>query len=245
MLELARRPAPGRAAGAVTTPAPWHLPTITAGLASVLARLEAELRLEQAPHGLDSFDERAFQRAFAAGLRDEHEVALEVHYPSSSRLGRTCRQRCDLVLTPRGWPLRQDETLPLDLCPPEAGLWLELKIARQLREGGATNGGYGTQWRRQVVADLRKMAAEPSIREAALVVLVFTADATGLGRDLAAFESLLTRDGVGAGFRQVRSLPIADRIGHRLLTVALWPTVQRGGNGDAGQPGGFSIGPGT
>jgi hypothetical protein len=29
-----------------------------------------------------------------------------------------------------------------------------------------------------------------------------------------------------AGFRHVRSVDIVDRIGHRLCTVALWPTVQ-------------------
>ena len=30
-----------------------------------------------------------------------------------------------------------------------------------------------------------------------------------------------------AGFRQVRSVPILDRIGHKLCSMALWPTIQR------------------
>ncbi len=38
----------------------------------------------------------------------------------------------------------------------------------------------------------------------------------------------MTRHDVLAGFRQVRALPIAERIGHRVCGVALWPTVQRG-----------------
>ncbi len=36
-----------------------------------------------------------------------------------------------------------------------------------------------------------------------------------------------TRKEVLAGFRHVRSVPIVERIGHRLCTVAVWPTVQR------------------
>jgi hypothetical protein len=30
-----------------------------------------------------------------------------------------------------------------------------------------------------------------------------------------------------AGFRQVRSVAILDRMGHRVCTVAVWPTIQR------------------
>ena len=41
------------------------------------------------------------------------------------------------------------------------------------------------------------------------------------------FETVLIQKEVLAGFRQVRSIPILDRIGHRLCTVALWPTLQR------------------
>ena len=41
------------------------------------------------------------------------------------------------------------------------------------------------------------------------------------------FETVLAQKEVLAGFRQVRSIPILERIGHRLCTVALWPTIQR------------------
>jgi hypothetical protein len=40
-------------------------------------------------------------------------------------------------------------------------------------------------------------------------------------------DLVLMHKEVLAGFRQVRSIPITDRIGHRLCTVALWPTIQR------------------
>ncbi len=35
---------------------------------------------------------------------------------------------------------------------------------------------------------------------------------------------MIRRD-VIAGFRQVRTLPIVERIGHRVCGVAVWPTV--------------------
>ena len=109
----------------------------------------------------------------------------------------------------------------MDPCPPEEALWVEVKGAWQKR---AT---YGGQWRRGVVADLRKMAAEPRIHHAMLALIVFTESEPILLKDLDIFESILVREQVLAGFRQVRSLPIQDRIGHTLCSVAIWPTIGR------------------
>jgi hypothetical protein len=48
-----------------------------------------------------------------------------------------------------------------------------------------------------------------------------------LEKDLDLFEMVLMRKEVLAGFRQVRSVKITERIGHNLCTAALWPTIQR------------------
>jgi len=192
-------------------------------LARAIAELEAGLRLEQAPHGLDVWDERALQQALAAALARDHEVAREVHYPSTAGRKLSHRARCDLVLTPAGEPLSRGEPLP-GLCPPDRALWLELKVARQRRPGGARDGRYGAQWRNHLAADLRKMADEPRIHDAALIMVVFTEDDATLHRDLDAFESVLIRHDLVTGFRQVRTVPISDRIGHRTCGIALWGT---------------------
>ena len=92
---------------------------------------------------------------------------------------------------------------------------------------GARHGGYGGQWRDAVVDDLRKMESEPLIREAGLALVVFNEDESILAKDLELFESVLMRKEVLAGFRQVRTMPILDRIGHRVSTIAVWPTIQR------------------
>jgi hypothetical protein len=210
----------------------WDFSTVADHVGQTLQTAESDLRLEQAVHGLDTRDEKGLQTILADGLRQWYEVAREVHYPSSVGRKLTHRQRCDLVLTPKGRPLRLDiapPTLfdPTDQAEAKEALWLEVKIAYQFREGGIRHGGYGAQWRQAVVEDLRKMEAEPIIREAGLLLIVFNESAEILDKDLELFETVLAQKEVLAGFRHVRSVNILERIGHRLCTAAVWPTLQR------------------
>ena len=210
----------------------YDFSTLADHLGQIIHTAEADLRLEQAVYGLDARDEKRLQTLLADGLRQFYEVAREVHYPSSIGKKLTHRQRCDLVLTPKGRPLKLDRDAPSlfdapDLCAPQDGLWLEVKVAYQFREGGVRHGGYGGQWRDAVVEDLRKMESEALIREAGLALVVFNENPAILDKDLDLFESVLMRKEVLAGFRHVRSTPILDRSGHTVCTVALWPTLQR------------------
>ncbi len=211
----------------------WDFSTLADHLGAALAAAEGELRLEQAVYGLDARDERGLQMLLAERLKAHYEVNREVHYPSSVGRKKTHRPRCDLVLSPVGRPLRLDTEPPglfdsPNYCEPGEALWLEVKVAHQFREGGAHHGGYGAQWRQAVIEDLRKMEAEEPIREAGLALIVFNEDETILHKDLELFEDVMVRKDVIAGFRQVRSVPILDRIGHRLCSAAVWPTVRKG-----------------
>jgi hypothetical protein len=210
----------------------WIVSDVADRFAAALAAAEAELRLEQAVYGLDALDERGLQQLLAERLAGDYEVAREVHYPTSAGKKLTHRMRCDLVLSPRGKPLRLDTAEPTlfdppSLCEPGDALWLEVKVACQFREGGVRHGGYGAQWRTAIVEDLKKIEADALIREAGLALVVFNESETVLEKDLELFEDVLVRKEVLAGFRQVRKTPVLDRIGHRLCTVALWPTIQR------------------
>lgn len=210
----------------------WDLSTVADHLAAAIEAAEQDLRLEQAVYGLDAKDEKQVQAMLAERLASHYAVAREVHYPSTAGRRLTHRQRCDLVLTPSGRPLRLDSKPPSLFDPPDQAnpaeaLWLEVKVACQFREGGVRHSGYGPQWRQAVVEDLRKMEAEPLINEAGLLLVVFNESADVLAKDLELFEDVLARKEVLAGYRHVRSIPITERIGHRLCTVALWPTVQR------------------
>jgi hypothetical protein len=200
----------------------WDVADLADHLAAALLAAEAGFAAAQAPHGLDELDELALQALAAAALARDFEITREAHYPSATgKLSH--RRRCDLVVTPRGRPLQTGAQLglfdPRDPCPPEEALWLELKGAWQRRPT------YGGQWRRAVVADLRKMAADPRIRHAHLALIAFNESEAILSKDLDTFESLLVREEVLAGFRRVRSIAIQDRIGHRLCSVAVWPTI--------------------
>src|ERR1039458_2662809 len=210
----------------------WDFSSVADRVVESLQAAEFDLRLEQAVYGLDTRDERALQSLLADRLASHYHVAREVHYPSSVGRKLTHRRRCDLVLSPLGRPLRLDiapPTLfdPPDPCDPKDALWLEVKIAYQFREGGVRHSGYGAQWRQAVVDDLRKMEADPLIHYAGLLLIVFNESLQILDKDLELFETVLAQKEVLAGFRQVRSLKITDRIGHELCTAALWPTLQR------------------
>lgn len=218
----------------------WDFSTLADHLHEVLSVAEQELRLEQAVYGLDARDERQIQLLLTERLKARYDVAREVHYPSSKGSKLTHRMRCDLILTPAGRPLEPESaptqtlfdlpapgTTPSQFCPPCDALWLEVKVAYQFREGGVRHGGYGAQWRQKVVADLRKMEADPLIREAGLVLIVFNESRDILDKDLELFEDVLALKEVLAGFRQVRSVPILDRIGHNLCSISVWPTIQR------------------
>lgn len=210
----------------------WDFSSVADHLGDALRAVEADLRLEQAVYGLDAKDERAIQAILGERLTAHYAVAREVHYPSSAGRKLTHRQRCDLVLSPFGRPLRLDvapPTLfdPADLCDASDALWLEVKIAYQFREGGRRHSGYGQQWRSAVVNDLQKMEAEPRIKEAGLVLIVFNESGEVLAKDLDLFERVLMQKEVLAGYRHVRSTDIWERNGHRLATAALWPTLQR------------------
>ncbi|GIW75328.1 MAG: hypothetical protein KatS3mg104_0391 [Phycisphaerae bacterium] len=193
---------------------------------------EQQLYQEQAVYGLDSRDERAFQTLLAETLSQDYSVAREVHYPSSVGPRQSHRLRCDMVLSAPGRPVRIDSRPPDLFDPPEQSepgesLWLEVKVAYQFKEGGLRHNGYGTQWRSAVVSDLKKMDQDPLIRQAALVLIVFTETQNVVEKDMETFEDLLAIQGILAGTRVSKSLKILDRMGHGCCTVAIWPTVQR------------------
>lgn len=209
-----------------------ELDTLADALAHAIAAREADLRLEQAVYGLDALDELPLQAIVAEGLASSWSVEREVHYPSTFGRKLTHRPRCDLVLAPPGYPLRLDREPPSLFEPqqftkPEDAFWLEVKRAGQFKMPDVRHKGYGNQWRQAVVKDLQKMEADPLIRHAALLLIVFTESEAVVEKDLELFETVLAQKEVLAGFRQVRHVPITERMGHKLATVAAWPTLQR------------------
>lgn len=214
-------------------PMRWDFHDLADRLGAVVQEGEDALRLEQAVYGLDSLDEVRLHQFLVRGLSRWYTVQREVGYPSMWGKKRNARQRCDLVVSPLGRPLKVGDELdlftPADAVSAEDALWLEVKVAYQFRDVATTHGGYAGQWKTGVVEDLKKMAADKRIKEGGLLMIVFNESEEILAKDLELFEEHLTLQGfsgMGSG-RHVRSVRITERMGHRLASLALWPVVQR------------------
>lgn len=206
------------------------------------------LREEQAVHGLDRNAEIGLHAILARSLTARGlGVFREQVYPCSpiptSR--RTERQRCDLVLTPSPdlAPIDPDEarraaaasagtlfahTLPpptIAGCPPEDAFWLELKTVGQFtfsRGVPIPNSTYSAELRAGLAADLDKLAADPMIRHAAAMLILFSADADTARHDVEVLHDRAARLGPGRPFLAA-GFDIPDRIGNRRCTLVAVP----------------------
>ena len=186
----------------------WNFALLADQFETIFRTIEANIRLEEAVYGLDMRNERTIQSLLTKGLRAHYTVTQEAPYPSSEGRKMSHRRRCDLVIGSGN----------------ENALWLEIKVAWQFREGGMPNRTYGDQWRVRVAEDVRKLEEEPLVHHAGVAMVIFTQSLSVVEKDLDLFESIVSQKGVIMGFRHVRHIPIQDRIGHQLCTIALWPT---------------------
>ncbi len=108
--------------------------------------------------------------------------------------------------------------------PPEEAFWLEIKLVGQFcYEAGipGPNRTYASQLVRGAAADLAKLAKDPHIHHAALLIILFTETEEIARHDLVqAMHRCLDR-GVAASTPLTASFPITDRIGNRVCTLAL------------------------
>ena len=194
---------------------------------------------EQAVIGLDGEDELALHPLLADALHAaEYGAHREVHYPGvrdrgSARDG----ERCDLVLTTEGRPLRpRADRATLfddpDAVEPEHAFWLEVKVVAQFRASGP-NRQYSSQLLSVVSSDLRKLGSDPAIRAAALAVILFTREEAVAIHDLAVWQQRCLEKGHALGVPSVRGFPITDRIGTGQIATAHHPLPIRSviGNG--------------
>jgi hypothetical protein len=196
----------------------WRGEPLADALVAGLAGASAAVELEQAVRGLDAWSELELHPVLEQALRQAgYGVHREQRFPRD-RLKRRRSEgaRCDLVLT-----ARPDAALdgPEALA---AALWLEVKVVAQFRPLGP-NRGYAQRLQRPVWRDVKKLASDPGIAHALVVLVLFTADHQTAEHDLGVWAARAIDQGLHLWPRIQRSLPIADRIGHRVCTVALFP----------------------
>ena len=211
----------------------WH--ALADALADGLTRAAAEIELEQAVRGLDACKELELHPVLHAALRDAgYGVHPEQRFPRErGKRRRSEGSRCDIVLTPEGRPLASEEAqlglfAPGQAVPLSAAMWIEVKAVAQFREL-APNRAYAQALQRPVWKDVEKLAADPGIAHAVVLLVIFTADAVIADHDLEVWAVRASQRGLPLWPRIQRSLPIGDRIGNRLCTLALFPIDRKVG----------------
>ena len=207
----------------------WDVVSIVEAVAASLSREAARLDAEQAVYGIDVLDELGLHPLIQRGLR---EAGFGVHpeqaYPSD-RAGRRRKsegKRCDIVLTQEGAPLVNPEAEATlfsepDAVPLETAYWLEVKTVSQFTIEGPFP-RYSAELLQPVTKDVKKLAQDPLIFHAGLLLVLFTADAATAAHDLGAWEQRALHRGYGVTPPVVRDFAITERTGNAHLCVALF-----------------------
>jgi len=201
-------------------------------LADGLAEIERRIAEEQAVRGLDTLDELALHPHLHEALRRAgFGVHPEQRYPGArSAKRRSEGVRCDIVLTPASRPLAMPEAAPTLFADAEAvdlddACWIEVKVVPQ-HLGEGPNGRYTAELLRPVRADVAKLATDGLIRHAIVLLVLFTESAEIAEHDIAAWHNRALDRGLMVGTPSLRHVPIVDRVGNRLCTVAVFPLLR-------------------
>lgn len=212
----------------------WSIPDIAEALQAGLTTCEAALELEQAVYGLDALDELSMHVLLQDGLRDAgFGVHPEQRYPRDrSQRKQSEGERCDIVLTQSQRALMEPDieaTLfePPDAVPLQDAFWLEVKVVNQYIEQGA-NPRYAAELARPIQRDIIKLSKDPGIAHAATLIILHTADDHVASHDLNIWEDRCLRKRIPIGMPIIRRVPLIDRFGNRVCTLALYPVRQQG-----------------
>lgn len=211
----------------------WIWEDLADALAEGLRTASAEVELEQAVRGLDSRSELELHPVLHDALRARgYGVTPEVRFPREQlKRRRSEGSRCDMVLTPGGKQLAEAASQlglfdPRDTFPLEDAAWLEVKVVAQHHESGPHR-TYAYALQHPVWKDVNKLAGDPAIRNAAVLLVLFTEDAAVAEHDLGVWASRASLRGLDILPRIVRTVVIGDRLGNRACTIALFPLVKR------------------
>lgn len=205
----------------------WH--ALADALHAGLTDAAAEVELEQAVRGLDARSELELHPVLHAALRaGGYGVHPEQRFPRErGKKRRSEGVRCDMVLTPAGVALAPEESqlglfAPRETMAISDALWIEVKAVAQFKEL-RPNRAYAAALQRPVWKDVEKLASDPQILHAAVLLILFTADEVTAEHDLGVWAGRASLLGLPLWPRVQRSLPIGDRLGNKRCTLALFP----------------------
>lgn len=192
-----------------------------ADVAAAVLAAEADARArEQAVTDVDGLLERSLQDLLADGFAARgFLVERERRYPiHEARRRKSEGLRCDLVLSRPG-------------AASDEGVWLEVKRAAQHVELSAS-AGFGGRLHRAATTDIAKLAADVGVRRGALLLVVHAADAHAGEAAVTTWAHRCLDEGLPIELPYVRQLPLMNRMGNAVSTLALVPV--RAGLGASG-----------
>jgi hypothetical protein len=229
----------------------WIHDEITHTIQSHLAVIDAQLTAEGAVYGLDSFNETLLHPYILQSFTTTNHASIgEVYYPScdQSLPANSERDRADCLLLPNGNKRLYDPVdahkqlarasgtlfesvaeLPAvgdDECTPGDAYWIEIKVIPQFRYVDGVprpNSRYANellQWTRE---DVIKLASDPLIRHAGVLLVVFNQDQQAGPHDVAITVRELLNQDLPVGIPSTAQLGIQDRCGNAWCTLGLIP----------------------
>lgn len=229
----------------------WDPSDILDAARQSLEDAERALVDEQAVHGLDSLKEVELHPVVAQGLLDaDMGVHREVAYPSSAEFTpkNSARPRCDLVVTERAGlelfdPIAEQKLIEQASgtlfgevvhtmkheragVEPSVCYWVEVKsIAQHAYVDGVPmpNRGYARELTKGPMSDIAKLASEPSIWHAAMLVILFAETDGVIENDLTQLVHECLDADLPVGEPMIESLSISDRAGNARCGIGVIP----------------------
>jgi hypothetical protein len=198
----------------------WDEDSLAELACSSLASAARKFDFENAPRGVDGLNEAELQQRISETLNSQNVVAVkEARYPAARAIERLNHgKRCDLLL----FSDSEDLQLVSQVDADKIGYWLEIKRVAQFLESGP-NWYYERTLLEILPQDVFKLANDPKIFYAGLLVILFTSNASIGKRDLHTWKCHAMSHGCPVGIPRICDFSIRNRIGNEHVIVALFP----------------------
>ena len=196
----------------------WNEDNLVEFATDALATAAQKLDFENATRGIDCLGEAELQRHIFDALRSRNVTAVkEARYPAAHAIEHlNYGNRCDLLL------FHESESSQPQLDAHKVGYWLEIKRVAQFLESGP-NWYYERTLLETLPQDIFKLANDPTIFYAGLLVILFTSNGFSGNRDLQIWKRHAVSHGCPVGVPRICDFSITNRIGNEHVCVALFP----------------------
>jgi|TARA_B100000959_G_C14973863_1_gene620804 hypothetical protein len=207
----------------------WCTADIADAIAEGLIRCVESDRIAQSVSGIDALNEVDLHPKIADSLiHAGFGVHREQRYIGArTKRSRSTGQRCDLVLTPDDRSLADPQATATlfddpSAVPLEEAFWLEVKNIAQYTEMGP-NPSWSSELLGTVRADVAKLANDPNIYHAGLLIVLWVESVEVAEHDLGIWQDRCLEKQLPIASPSQRTFPIQDRLGNVQCVLRVYP----------------------